>query len=83
MRSTTDCITDGAIVAACTLAHRYISDRKMPDKAIGLMDEAASALKMQMESVPSGLTTSNDKSANWRSPSTPSCEKKTPTAKRI
>ena len=48
-------ITDGAIVAACTLAHRYISDRKMPDKAIDLMDEAASALKMQMESVPSEI----------------------------
>ena len=48
-------ITDHAIVAACQLAHRYISDRKMPDKAIDLMDEAASALKMQMESVPSDI----------------------------
>ena len=45
-------ITDGAIVAACDLAHRYIADRKMPDKAIDLMDEAASALRMQIESVP-------------------------------
>jgi ATP-dependent Clp protease ATP-binding subunit ClpB len=45
-------IRDAAIVAACTLSHRYISGRKMPDKAIDLIDEAASALKMQIESVP-------------------------------
>lgn len=45
-------ITDGAIVSACTLAQRYIVGRQMPDKAIDLIDEAASALKMQIESVP-------------------------------
>jgi ATP-dependent Clp protease ATP-binding subunit ClpB len=45
-------IQDAAIVSACTLAARYISGRKMPDKAIDLIDEAASALKMQIESIP-------------------------------
>ncbi|GAB4571540.1 MAG: ATP-dependent chaperone ClpB [Rhodothalassiaceae bacterium] len=45
-------ITDGAIVAAATLSHRYISDRFLPDKAIDLMDEAASRLKMEVESKP-------------------------------
>ena len=45
-------IQDAAIVAACTLSHRYITGRKMPDKAIDLVDEAASALKMQIESIP-------------------------------
>ncbi len=45
-------IQDAAIVSACTLSHRYITGRKMPDKAIDLIDEAASALKMQIESMP-------------------------------
>ncbi|MEQ1510767.1 MAG: ATP-dependent chaperone ClpB [Sphingopyxis sp.] len=45
-------ITDGAIVAAATLSHRYISDRFLPDKAIDLMDEAASRLRMEVESKP-------------------------------
>ena len=45
-------ITDAAIVAACTLSARYLTGRKMPDKAIDLVDEAASALKMQIESLP-------------------------------
>ena len=45
-------ITDGAIVAAATLSHRYITDRFLPDKAIDLMDEAASRLKMQVDSKP-------------------------------
>jgi ATP-dependent Clp protease ATP-binding subunit ClpB len=45
-------ITDAAVVAAVTLSHRYISDRFLPDKAIDLMDEAAAALKMQLDSVP-------------------------------
>ncbi|MEM7403395.1 MAG: ATP-dependent chaperone ClpB [Myxococcota bacterium] len=48
-------ITDTAIVAACTLSHRYISNRQLPDKAIDLIDEAASAVKMQIESVPQEL----------------------------
>jgi ATP-dependent Clp protease ATP-binding subunit ClpB len=45
-------ITDGAIVAAATLSHRYITDRFLPDKAIDLMDEAASRLRMEVESKP-------------------------------
>ena len=45
-------IRDAAIVAAAMLSHRYITGRKMPDKAIDLVDEAASALKMQIESLP-------------------------------
>ena len=45
-------ITDGAIVAAATLSNRYITDRFLPDKAIDLMDEAASRLKMEVESKP-------------------------------
>jgi len=45
-------ITDGAIVAAATLSNRYITDRFLPDKAIDLMDEAASRLRMQVDSKP-------------------------------
>jgi len=45
-------ITDGAIVAAATLSDRYITDRQLPDKAIDLMDESASRLKMEVESKP-------------------------------
>ncbi len=45
-------ITDGALVAAVTLSTRYIGDRFLPDKAIDLIDEATSALKMQLESKP-------------------------------
>ena len=45
-------ITDNAIVAAAILSHRYISDRFLPDKAIDLIDEAASRLRMEMESKP-------------------------------
>ncbi|CAK4769131.1 unnamed protein product [Aphanomyces euteiches] len=45
-------IADSALVQAATLAHRYISDRKMPDKAIDLVDEAASRLRLEQESKP-------------------------------
>ncbi|NML10409.1 ATP-dependent chaperone ClpB [Sphingobium sp. AR-3-1] len=45
-------ITDGALVSAATLSHRYITDRFLPDKAIDLMDEAASRLRMEVESKP-------------------------------
>ncbi len=45
-------ISDGAIVAAVKLSQRYISDRMLPDKAIDLMDEAASRLRMEIDSVP-------------------------------
>lgn len=48
-------ISDAAIVAAVTLSNRYITHRQLPDKAIDLIDEAASALKMQIESVPTEL----------------------------
>ena len=45
-------VSDAAIVAAATLSHRYITDRFLPDKAIDLMDEAASCLRMQVDSKP-------------------------------
>lgn len=45
-------ITDSAIVAAATLSHRYISDRQLPDKAIDLIDEAASNIRMEIDSKP-------------------------------
>jgi ATP-dependent Clp protease ATP-binding subunit ClpB len=45
-------ITDPAIVAAARLSHRYISDRQLPDKAIDLVDEAASRIRMEMDSKP-------------------------------
>lgn len=45
-------ITDPAIVAAATLSHRYISDRQLPDKAIDLIDEAASHVRMEIDSKP-------------------------------
>lgn len=48
-------ITDPAIVAAATLSHRYISDRQLPDKAIDLIDEAASSIRMQIDSKPEDL----------------------------
>ena len=50
-------ITDAAIVAAATLSHRYISDRFLPDKAIDLMDEAASRIRMEVESKPEEIET--------------------------
>ncbi|GMV79941.1 MAG: chaperone protein ClpB [Planctomycetota bacterium] len=48
-------ITDGALVSAATLSQRYIADRFLPDKAIDLIDEAASALRIEMDSMPSEL----------------------------
>ncbi len=48
-------ITDGAIVAAATLSHRYITDRKLPDKAIDLIDEAAARIRMEIDSKPEEL----------------------------
>lgn len=50
-------ITDGALVSAATLSHRYIADRFLPDKAIDLMDEAASRLRMEVESKPEDIET--------------------------
>ena len=48
-------ITDSALVAAATLSHRYITDRFLPDKAIDLVDEAASRLRMEIDSMPAEL----------------------------
>jgi ATP-dependent Clp protease ATP-binding subunit ClpB len=48
-------ITDPALVAAASLSHRYISDRQLPDKAIDLMDEAASSIRLQMDSKPEDM----------------------------
>src|SRR5699024_8950652 len=48
-------ITDPAIVAAATLSHRYITDRQLPDKAIDLVDEAASHIRMEIDSKPEAM----------------------------
>jgi len=48
-------ITDSAIIAAVTLSHRYIADRFLPDKAIDLMDEAASRLRIEIDSMPTEI----------------------------
>ncbi|WP_339802578.1 ATP-dependent chaperone ClpB [uncultured Marinobacter sp.] len=48
-------VTDGAIIAAAKLSHRYITDRQLPDKAIDLIDEAASQIRMEMDSKPEAL----------------------------
>ncbi|WP_342658099.1 ATP-dependent chaperone ClpB [Sphingomonas sp. NY01] len=50
-------ITDGALVSAATLSNRYITDRFLPDKAIDLMDEAASRIRMEVESKPEEIET--------------------------
>ena len=54
-------IADSAIVAAATLSHRYITDRNLPDKAIDLIDEAASKIRMEMDSKPEDLDRLNRK----------------------
>jgi ATP-dependent Clp protease ATP-binding subunit ClpB len=48
-------ITDGALVAAAVLSQRYITDRFLPDKAIDLVDEAASRLKIELDSMPTEI----------------------------
>ena len=48
-------ITDPAIVAAAVLSHRYISDRQLPDKAIDLIDEAASRIRIEIDSKPEAM----------------------------
>ena len=48
-------ITDGAVIAAATLSHRYIADRHLPDKAIDLIDEAAARLRTEIDSKPQAL----------------------------
>ena len=54
-------IKDDAVIAAVELSHRYISDRFLPDKAIDLMDEAASKLRIEMNSMPAELDELNRK----------------------
>ena len=54
-------ITDGALVAAATLSHRYISDRFLPDKAIDLVDEACALIKTELDSLPAELDDENRK----------------------
>ncbi len=54
-------ITDGALIACATLSDRYISDRFLPDKAIDLMDEAASMIRMEIDSLPAELDESGRK----------------------
>ncbi len=60
-------ITDGAVIAAATLSHRYISDRFLPDKAIDLIDEAASRLRMEITSDPAELDEIKRPRCSWRS----------------
>src|SRR5215212_2498214 len=64
-------ITDSAIVAAATLSHRYISDRFLPDKAIDLVDEAASRLRIELTSMPQEIEELQEKiaglKAQWES----------------
>ncbi len=48
-------IQDAALIAAATLSHRYIADRFLPDKAIDLIDEAASALRIEIDSLPTEI----------------------------
>ncbi|MEY9859034.1 ATP-dependent Clp protease ATP-binding subunit ClpC [Catenulispora sp. GAS73] len=59
-------ITDGALVAAATLAERYISDRFLPDKAIDLIDEAGSRMRIRRMTAPPDLREFDDKIANVR-----------------
>ena len=50
-------ITDPAIVSAATLSHRYIADRKLPDKAVDLIYEVASRIRMEIDSKPEAMAT--------------------------
>jgi ATP-dependent Clp protease ATP-binding subunit ClpB len=60
-------IKDAALVAAAVLSHRYITDRFLPDKAIDLVDEAASKLRMEIDSMPAELDESSAASCSSRS----------------
>jgi ATP-dependent Clp protease ATP-binding subunit ClpA len=74
-------IQDSAIVAAATLSHRYISDRFLPDKAIDLIDEAASRLRIEIDSMPRRSTRSSAASSSCRSRSRLSRRRPTPSRK--
>ncbi len=58
-------IRDGALIAAATLSHRYITDRFLPDKAIDLVDEAASKLRIEIDSVPTALDELQRRTMQW------------------
>ena len=60
-------IQDSAIVAAAMMSQRYITDRFLPDKAIDLIDEAASRLRIEIDSMPRSLILMNATSAGWKS----------------
>jgi ATP-dependent Clp protease ATP-binding subunit ClpB len=60
-------VTDSALIAAATLSSRYISDRFLPDKAIDLVDEASSRLRIEMDSLPEELDEWREKSCRWKS----------------
>jgi ATP-dependent Clp protease ATP-binding subunit ClpB len=60
-------IQDGALVPRRRCRNRYITDRFLPDKAIDLMDEAASALRMEIDSLPRSSTRCSAASCSWRS----------------
>jgi len=64
-------IRDAALVAAATLSNRYITDRFLPDKAIDLVDEAASMLRMEIDSLPVELTRSSARSGSSPSSAKP------------
>ena len=55
MRAHSGAITDSAIIAAARLSQRYITDRQLPDKAIDLIDEAASRIRMEIDSKPESM----------------------------
>ena len=59
-------ITDPAIVAAATLSHRYIADRQLPDKAIDLIDEAASSIRLQIDSKPEEMDKLERRIIQWK-----------------
>jgi len=59
-------ITDGAIVSAAVLSRRYIADRFLPDKAIDLIDEAASGLRIEIDSLRWNSTHSIAASCSWK-----------------
>ena len=64
-------ITDGAVIAAAVMSNRYITDRKLPDKAIDLIDEAAARLRTEIDSNLRRWTRSTARSCSWRSNARP------------
>ena len=69
-------IQDAALVAAAALSHRYISDRFLPDKAIDLVDEAASKLRMEIDSMPTETTRWSGVSCSWKLSAKPSAKRR-------